>query len=101
MDGTCQSCKTRNKHQEAVKGPANQFRCTIFYDGIKPSLRGELKTVPASSYVPLFFDFNRFEHPVPATRESTSRQGGPGSRKGRDHKGNALPVSEVFVSELF
>jgi signal recognition particle receptor subunit beta len=47
-------------HEGAGKRTALQY----LFDRIKPSLRGELKTVPASGDSLLFFDFSPIEHPV-------------------------------------
>jgi hypothetical protein len=47
-------------HEGAGKRASLQY----LYDRIKPSLRGELKTAPASGDSLLFFDFSPFEHPV-------------------------------------
>ncbi len=43
-------------------GKATSLR--YVYDRIKPSLRGELKAIPASGSSLLFFDFSPFEQPV-------------------------------------
>jgi signal recognition particle receptor subunit beta len=47
-------------HEGAGKGTSLRY----LYDRIKPSLRGELKTMPASGGSLLFFDFSPFEQPV-------------------------------------
>jgi|SRR5450631_1775717 len=46
------------------EGAGKRVSLQYLYDRIKPSLRGELKTVPASGDSLLFFDFSPFEHPV-------------------------------------
>jgi len=46
------------------EGVGKRVSLKYLYDRIKPSLRGELKTVPASGDSLLFFDFSPFEHPV-------------------------------------
>ena len=46
------------------EGVGKRVSLMYLYDRIKPSLRGELKTVPASGDSLLFFDFSPFEHPV-------------------------------------
>ncbi|OGT97056.1 MAG: hypothetical protein A2X80_02420 [Geobacteraceae bacterium GWB2_52_12] len=48
-------------------GPADAGKTTSLryvYDRIKPSLRGDFKTLPASGSSLLFFDFSPFEQPV-------------------------------------
>lgn len=45
------------------EGAGKRASLRYIYDRIKPSLRGELKTVPASGASLLFFDFSPFEHP--------------------------------------
>jgi uncharacterized protein len=48
-------------------GPERSGKATSLryvYDRIKPELRGDLKSVPASGSSLLFFDFNPFEQPV-------------------------------------
>ncbi|KAB0669297.1 GTPase domain-containing protein [Oryzomonas sagensis] len=47
-------------HEGAGKGTSLRY----LYERIKPSLRGELKTLPASGGSLLFFDFCPFEQPV-------------------------------------
>ncbi|WP_168205932.1 ATP/GTP-binding protein [Geobacter sp. FeAm09] len=47
-------------HEGAGKGTSLHY----LYERIKPSLRGELKTLPASGGSLLFFDFCPFEQPV-------------------------------------
>jgi signal recognition particle receptor subunit beta len=47
-------------HEGAGKRTALRY----LYDRIKPSLRGEFKTAPASGDSLLFFDFSPIEHPV-------------------------------------
>jgi signal recognition particle receptor subunit beta len=47
-------------HEGAGKGTSLRY----LYGRIKPSLRGELKTLPASGGSLLFFDFSPFEQPV-------------------------------------
>jgi len=46
------------------EGVGKRVSLMYLYDRIKPSLRGALKTVPASGDSLLFFDFSPFEHPV-------------------------------------
>lgn len=46
------------------EGVGKRVLLKYLYDRIKPSLRGELKIVPASGDSLLFFDFSPFEHPV-------------------------------------
>ena len=46
------------------EGVGKHVSLKYLYDRIKPSLRGELKTVPASGDSLLFFDFSPFEYPV-------------------------------------
>ena len=46
------------------EGVGKRVSLKYLYDRIKPSLRGELKTVPASGDSLLFFDFSPFEYPV-------------------------------------
>ena len=49
-------------------GPAGSGKgaaLTYIYSRIKPSLRGDLKSVPAGADNLLFFDFNPFETPLP------------------------------------
>jgi signal recognition particle receptor subunit beta len=46
------------------EGAGKRLSLQYIYDRIKPSLRGELKTVPANGDSLLFFDFSPFEHPV-------------------------------------
>lgn len=46
------------------EGVGKRVSLHYLFDRIKPSLRGELKTVPASGDSLLFFDFSPFEHPV-------------------------------------
>jgi signal recognition particle receptor subunit beta len=46
------------------EGAGKRVSLQYLYDRIRPSLRGELKTVPASGDSLLFFDFSPFEHPV-------------------------------------
>ena len=49
-------------------GPAGSGKntaLTYIYSRIKPSLRGELKSVPAGADNLLFFDFSPFEAPLP------------------------------------
>jgi len=45
------------------EGVGKRVSLQYLYDRIKPALRGELKTVPASGDSLLFFDFSPFEHP--------------------------------------
>ncbi|MBL0224965.1 MAG: hypothetical protein IPQ16_05110 [Geobacteraceae bacterium] len=46
------------------EGSGKRASLQYLYDRIKPSLRGKLRTVPASGDTLLFFDFSPFEHPV-------------------------------------
>jgi signal recognition particle receptor subunit beta len=46
------------------EGAGKRTSLQYLYDRIKPSLRGELKTIPASGDSLLFFDFSPFEHPL-------------------------------------
>jgi signal recognition particle receptor subunit beta len=46
------------------EGVGKRVSLKYLYDRIKPSLRGELKAVPASGDSLFFFDFSPFEHPV-------------------------------------
>lgn len=46
------------------EGAGKRVSLQYLYDRIKPSLRGELKIVPASGDSLLFFDFSPFEQPV-------------------------------------
>lgn len=46
------------------EGAGKSVSLQYLYDRIKPSLRGELKTVPASGDSLLFFDFSPFDHPL-------------------------------------
>lgn len=46
------------------EGAGKRASLQYLYDRIKPSLRGELKTVPASGDSLLFFDFSPFDHPL-------------------------------------
>jgi signal recognition particle receptor subunit beta len=45
------------------EGVGKRVALQYLYDRIKPSLRGELKTAPASGDTLLFFDFSPFEQP--------------------------------------
>ena len=46
------------------EGAGKSDSLRYLYDRIKPSLRGDLKNLPASGDSLLFFDFSPFEHPV-------------------------------------
>lgn len=46
-------------------GSGKRSALTYIYSRIKPSLRGELKSVPAGADKLLFFDFSPFETPLP------------------------------------
>ena len=46
------------------EGAGKRVSLQYLYDRIKPTLRGALKTVPASGDSLIFFDFSPFEHPV-------------------------------------
>jgi hypothetical protein len=46
-------------------GSGKRSALTYIYSRIKPSLRGELKSVPAGADKLLFFDFSPFEAPLP------------------------------------
>ena len=46
------------------EGVGKRVSLQYLYDRIKPALRGELKTVPASGDSLVFFDFSPFEQPV-------------------------------------
>jgi signal recognition particle receptor subunit beta len=46
------------------EGAGKRVSLQYLYDRIKPSLRGALKTVPASGDSLIFFDFSPFEHPM-------------------------------------
>ena len=46
------------------EGVGKRVSLMYLYERIRPSLRGELKTVSASGDSLLFFDFSPFEHPV-------------------------------------
>lgn len=46
------------------EGAGKRVSLQYLYERIKPSLRGELKIVPASGDSLLFFDFSPFDHPL-------------------------------------